>query len=357
MRYSTIAIGVIFLFGVIPVLPLRAQYSTYNYVEGVDQNAIPSASSILTNQPVYGRFGKTESGGFLSPSPNENTRLNTGAFFSQSGGFIGLNNNTSNSRFQPYWEQSSSTAPPSDPNEILDLLRNRKIRDQAKADQIEREAPKSVQATPQVPIPFNRSGNGTAYYSSGEHASDFGSSSAQDPQNHQEYQRSTSPDSRQGTWIRSPGAGGSSGRPEPVPPRTSPDGSREVDLGSRFAGNIALSSNNMPESANTANGPQAGMPVPAPLLPAQDPRVSFQEYLELMILRSPKVNPLSPIQVLFNNGTATIRGIVPSQEHRLEAGRILLSDSRVQKVDNRLTVLPSNFEQPLPAPFDPNMPK
>lgn len=79
-----------------------------------------------------------------------------------------------------------------------------------------------------------------------------------------------------------------------------------------------------------------------------------QERLEGELLKSPLVNPLSPIQVTLEGGRAIVQGIVPNNESRVEAGRILLSDPRVESVDNRLTVLSDDAEK-LPNPFDPNL--
>ena len=98
------------------------------------------------------------------------------------------------------------------------------------------------------------------------------------------------------------------------------------------------------------------MPLPISRPPA-DPNAAVREYLELMLLRSPTVNPLSPIQVIYANGRATVRGIVPAETNRIEAGRILLTDPRVQTVDNKLTVLPTDMNAPMPQPFDPNLPQ
>ena len=66
---------------------------------------------------------------------------------------------------------------------------------------------------------------------------------------------------------------------------------------------------------------------------------ALEERLEELLLRSPEVNPLSPIQVTFGNGTATVRGVVPTPSARSAAGSILLADPRVAKVNNLLTFL------------------
>ena len=112
-----------------------------------------------------------------------------------------------------------------------------------------------------------------------------------------------------------------------------------ADLQSRFVGG------RLP----AATAPQQDQPLPSaafPPMPMADPRgettEQIQQQLQLLLLRSPQVNPLSPIEVTFQDGKATIQGVVPTETHRLEAGRILLTDSRVKSVDNRLTVPPAD---------------
>jgi hypothetical protein len=63
-----------------------------------------------------------------------------------------------------------------------------------------------------------------------------------------------------------------------------------------------------------------------------------QEELETQLLKSPLVSPLAPIHVRLNGSTAVVTGIVGSDRARVEAGKILLLDSRVEQVDNRIVV-------------------
>lgn len=93
----------------------------------------------------------------------------------------------------------------------------------------------------------------------------------------------------------------------------------------------------------------------------------FIENLETQLLRSPDVNPLSPIQIDVQNGVATVRGVVPTPNARIAAGKILLADPRIQRVNNLLTfvrneeplthrVLPTPMQtnqNPQPAPTTP----
>ncbi|MDO5308945.1 MAG: BON domain-containing protein, partial [Planctomycetia bacterium] len=102
-----------------------------------------------------------------------------------------------------------------------------------------------------------------------------------------------------------------------------PNGLHQSQLG---GGSLTIGS---PETASAVAFPPVSDP-------AQVQR-AFVEYLEAQLLRSPEVNPLSPIQVSFQDGVATIRGVVPTPSARLTAGRILLTDPRVSKVNNLLT--------------------
>ena len=87
---------------------------------------------------------------------------------------------------------------------------------------------------------------------------------------------------------------------------------------------------------------ETSLPTRAPVVQTPTPeetRQAFQGYLEAQLLRSPSVNPLSPIQVDFNDGVAVVRGVVPTPSARVAAGNILLADPRVKKVDNKLTFM------------------
>ena len=95
--------------------------------------------------------------------------------------------------------------------------------------------------------------------------------------------------------------------------------------------------------------------IPAPITPTPEQlQKAFREYLEAQLLRSPDVNPLSPVQVSYQNGVVTVRGVVPTPSARAAAGYILLSDPRVSKVNNLMTcahddVLSNGITQSTPS--------
>ena len=76
---------------------------------------------------------------------------------------------------------------------------------------------------------------------------------------------------------------------------------------------------------------------PTRVMTEAETKAIIEEYFELQILRSPDVSPLSPIQVDFNNGVVTLRGVVPTPSARVAAGNLLLADPRVTKVNNMTT--------------------
>ncbi len=398
---------IIFLSGAIGTV--FAQYSTVEKTQEFGGEK-QGASSILTNRNVNGRFGMTSSGGYLSPSPDKNSRLNSGAVFSKSGSFIGIDNNTPNSRFQEYWnkpiDQESSQ---NSFNEYLSALKNRRDRENFQSDLSALNAPQAVQASPVETQPFRSAAN-LNYFSSDRHSvgtqasgslSDPSVSSGTRVQNFRDqplrnqnsgsaggyngpqyFNSANSPamnsgsvNSRQSGSVNNPSNQTSNGFPQnsgvispssqslPSYNNTSNNGNGSGVIfkggvgdsvpntgGSRIVGGLSSPVSGNPPVNSTA------LPTAVPMTAnQQNPTAAFQEYLELMLLRSPEVNPLSPVKVTFSNGIATVQGIVPTQNHKLAAGKILLSDSRVKSVDNRLSVMPSDPNAPLPPVFDPNL--
>ncbi|MDR0869712.1 MAG: BON domain-containing protein [Planctomycetaceae bacterium] len=68
----------------------------------------------------------------------------------------------------------------------------------------------------------------------------------------------------------------------------------------------------------------------------------FEQRLELALASNPAVQFLSPVRVSYQNGTATVQGVVPSQTQKVAAGSVLLRDPSVKQVNNLITVLPAD---------------
>lgn len=81
-------------------------------------------------------------------------------------------------------------------------------------------------------------------------------------------------------------------------------------------------------------------------------RRRFEQKLEGMLLSNPGVHFLSPVQVSFQNGIVTVRGVVPNQQHKVAAGNVLLSDPAIRQVNNLISIVPLDPSQN-PAPIEP----
>jgi hypothetical protein len=88
----------------------------------------------------------------------------------------------------------------------------------------------------------------------------------------------------------------------------------------------------------------------------QDRTGRIEEQLELSLLQSPSVNLQSPVRVTLQNGVATVRGIVPTAEHRMQAGRLLLSNPAVNQVNNLMVPLSERDTLPEPIELNPVTP-
>jgi hypothetical protein len=83
----------------------------------------------------------------------------------------------------------------------------------------------------------------------------------------------------------------------------------------------------------------------------------IEEQLELSLLQSPSVNLQSPVRVTLQNGIATVRGIVPTPQHRMQAGRLLLSNPAVNQVNNLMVPLSDRTTPPEPVELNPVTPE
>ncbi len=99
--------------------------------------------------------------------------------------------------------------------------------------------------------------------------------------------------------------------------------------------------------AGPSGAPIASVPELAPVSRSpEEKRIAYQEYLTTRLLQTPAVNPLSPISVEFRDGVATVRGIVPTPSAREAAGRVLLAEPDVRRVENRLTFVRADDDGP-----------
>lgn len=74
------------------------------------------------------------------------------------------------------------------------------------------------------------------------------------------------------------------------------------------------------------------------VIPPQRPIRDMAQKLEIVLIQSLDVLPLSPLFVSFENGTATVTGTVVGESDRLRAEQILLEQPGVEQVVNHLKV-------------------
>ncbi len=68
-------------------------------------------------------------------------------------------------------------------------------------------------------------------------------------------------------------------------------------------------------------------------------RRQFEQILENQLLSASSVHLLSPVQVSYQNGVVTVRGIVASQTDKIAVGNILLQNPNVKQVNNLISVV------------------
>lgn len=250
-------------------------------------------ADILAQRPVYNVFDDPMLIDPLLPPPTPNSRFSQRGIFGDQDEILGIDLNATNSRFKP-------------------LKFNRRS-----APQIAER----LDSVPQISVP-NFSSLNPLFKSD---LAGTQSRVARTPgmlglQNDEIYQReqlqSTEIDGQKNlvseNWFRDKGNAG-----------TSPAANNGPALPKTFGSSATPNP--------SASGDQRGLKPPA--------NRAVEEKMEEMLIQSPLVNPLSPIRITISGQTATIRGVVPSQAARTEAGRILLSNPAIRQVNNQLTVV------------------
>ncbi|MDR1269104.1 MAG: hypothetical protein LBK82_06240 [Planctomycetaceae bacterium] len=78
----------------------------------------------------------------------------------------------------------------------------------------------------------------------------------------------------------------------------------------------------------------------------------FEQKLEGMLLTHPSIHFLSPVQISFQNGVVSVRGVVSDKEHKIAAGNFLLTNPEVKQVNNLISVVPTDPTQ-ITVPVEP----
>ena len=334
---------------------LAAQTTSVESVVGPEGRLVPSASGILAPRVVEGRFGTSIRGSYFGPTPNRpESRFSNNALYDYSGRFIGMVGDEDAERAN----LPERTSQDEELSEIDRLMIMRYMRRLALAQQEEETPPllqrsavpfaeplpaaeppePEIAAAPAEPVPAATRPHETP------------SAEAEPP----------APPAEQ-IWMRGSAryTDGAS-RPRNVFPGSPNDALMIDPRWYEFGADApAPSEPAVATSPAAQNAPfEEGMiiggrlpdaaPSPAAAIPSeslarngqreQTQSAAAAQQLETRLLQSPLVSPLAPIRVRLNGTTAVVTGIVGSEAARLEAGKILLEDRRVETVDNRIVV-------------------
>ncbi len=296
-----------------------SRFGHYNYDTGMRDNAI-------LPYETYGRFGaKNIRGPFVRTYPNSRFSDN-GALYDAKGRWIGVAGNAGSSRFK----QTSS-------DEFYQTQRdNLGLSDRTASA----PPPASIYEQPTPPAPGVRI--------------DPRFRAVPQPKNvlaeRMLAESATVPEQPQAQAQPSPGSEQLQPQPPTMEPRPRPNSQWFRGPAPRRA--AAPTAN--PAPAPQPNGLRAvgetplpeRTPVMQPMLPPTPEATAalnrnavrkFETSLEEMILRSPDVHLLSAVEVKYENGTATVSGLVTTKEGITKAGEILLTARGVNKVVNNLT--------------------
>ncbi|MBR5627116.1 MAG: hypothetical protein IKW74_05790 [Thermoguttaceae bacterium] len=349
-----VAVAVLFLLA----CPVFAQVT---YEKRWDGTASPGlASTLQPNKTYNGRFGEATIGGYTMSTPDQNSRFQSSGVYDSGGGIVGIDtdaegrifSSTNNETFKSKMNYRSSY----DQRRLLQYQKQAQnnSRSVASAD----TSLKPVTAQPLPPIPYSTSrtiryGHSRTATSPTEQSQQIlaASSPSEIPSGTPGQQENVAlPSSAvppKEILMRDSIRAARSGQNFQVPDkRTEENAYSTVPINSY--NDVPYNYQETPDNysvgtSRTGLAPdmnqQAVQPLAMPFN-QQSPKEAFEESLMLLLMRSPDVNPLSPIQLDYQeDGTVTVRCVVPNESCRIKAGQILLSDPRVRKVNNQISIV------------------
>ena len=331
----------------------RAQQSN-TIIQERDGARTASAASVLASPVQNGRIGGYRYDGTFAPTPSHNSRFanDNSVVYGDAGNIIGIDRSFS-SRF------GSSAVPfQSKMNYDLLTLRNEyyRAREEANASYLasqfkSQNDPRLVVATPPKPFPY-ATDRQTRYGKTKEQLlaerDERDSAAVARLQNETNVARQIDPAQR--IWMRGVA---------PVPGSTVSDAWLRNDQpflddpflfdysqqnGALFMGSDAVPRAGLGGAIDAQVGHGGAWSFPKLRTPEEMEQI-FIENLETQLLRSPDVNPLSPVQISVQNGIATVRGVVPTPRARVAAGKILLSNPEIIRVNNLMTCVRNDEPQ------------
>ncbi len=341
--------GCLFAYG--PVFGQEEyRFSNENPNTGVSAGLIPWES--------YGRFGPRSIRGPMIRNYSNSRFSDGGAMYDERGRWIGTKANYPTSRFKEYWKDpefqyygSEEYYADQRKRSIAAAEANADFYEQLDAQQQPLNTTNRGTYRPE-PIPQPPNLIAQIIQSREQEAQGPTPQNELQPQR-EELQREGSAGQRSqrrsSQWFRDPrNAGLSQGQLAGRPRSVVPDNTARATNGVRAVGSAAFDPNSI--SQTLAEYPLgAPQPIPPVYQPPTQEQIAaakqramqnFEANLEEMILRSPEVHLLAPVEVKFENGIATLRGMVSNEESKIKAGQILLTVPEVQQVKNLISVAP-----------------
>ena len=336
---STLAF--LFAFTILGAVPriCNAQQSNVQ----VDENGVASATSILNSTNPNGRIGGHVYNGTLSPNTTS-SRFNGGGVYGPAGNVIGVDQGVS-SRFS-----AGRTPFVSKQNYDLVALRAQiyKEREKARAEYLKSQTnldntPRLVTSSAPTKFPYQNFHTPRYGKTGKEMLAQTNTPSKAAPNEKQIPKEVDTGDMNpaQRIWMRGPAPAAAFGVPDSWE-ESAFDGMydsyvQEYNLWNNAQANAnAAAVSRLGGGLNLMGQSGGALSFPPVRTEADDYRM-YIEYLEAQLLRNPDVNPLSPIQIDYQNGVATVRGVVPTPSARVAAGKILLADPNIRQVNNMLT--------------------
>ncbi|MBR4976134.1 MAG: BON domain-containing protein, partial [Thermoguttaceae bacterium] len=319
------------------------------------------ASSLLDSTQPNGRFSGEHYDGALKPSAkSEESRFSSGAVRGSAGNVVGVDANRTSGRFV------GSSGFQSKQNFELFSWRNEILRSKNALKQAERAlggasvkngGPRLTTAKEPKPIPYSEWRRGVRYGRTREEIAAAREAELAATQGNGELGNvaanlPTTPGNAYDPatiWMR--GRAPIDWTQTPFDVRLERGGFGDLDVGEgNGLGWVELDGRLRSEWSGATLAPNGGgfaspIGVSAQRSP-EEKRRAYQEYLTSQLLQTPAVNPLSPISVEFRDGVATIRGVVPTPSAREAAGRVLLAEPDVLRVENQLTYVRADDSGP-----------
>ena len=285
---------------------------------------------VIRPNETNGPFGQRALDGPMDRSNQASRFSDNGIVYDSRGRFISVNPNSGSSRFTQAWKDPNYQYFSSDDYYIDLEMSSRAVANSLYKYRYAPNGPTPSLPIPPKPTPIPRPKNELAAQTLRNEKKEK-ESTQQQPVVIQRDEIAKSQQQKQGSqWFRTPASGST------VAPTRS-------GLGINNSGTRSVGTSQIPRPGfDGIPARQVYIPPPTPQQIAAAEKKTLEKFqigLEEMLLRSPEVHLLSPVEVKFSGGVATVRGLVADETHKVKAEEILLTAPGVNKVQNLLSSL------------------